>query len=155
METREIILDPGPLQPRYWALRNNVEVKARHVKQTCCPGYFAVVRLKFELHFGQEAVLFVDTLDQDSRVWCVAVEGPREANQLMGSWDSFTEMVVEGIRETLKAASPNDWPIQALKVSLVGMRVHPIDSWPAHFRQAAALAVSDALERVGLDVGPT
>ena len=154
MLERRIVISPGPLQPGCWAISKDAEGEGRYVKQTCCPGYFAVVRLRLELYLGPEAILFVNTLTDESRVWCVAVEGPPEANRLVGSWAPFTRDVVEGIREGLSSASPDGRPLQALKLSLVEMRVHPIDSRPAHLRKAAAMAVTDGLQQAGLEPGP-
>ncbi len=62
--------------------------------------------------------------------------------------------VVEGVRQALAELSPDGSPIQALKVILLEMRVHPIDSRPRDFRRAAALAVTEAVGQVGLVEGP-
>lgn len=63
--------------------------------------------------------------------------------------------VVTGVKEPLTCLSPDGSPIQGLKVSLTAMKVHPVDSRGRDFRQAAILAVTDAVQRVGLVEGPS
>jgi translation elongation factor EF-G len=116
----------------------------RHVRQTCCPGYFAVVTLRLEIDFGPDAVDFVNGLDK-----CDLDAGVHGTD-----WMPFVSEVVEGVRMALAELSPDGSPVQALKVTLLAMKVHPVDSQPRHFRRAAALAVTEAVGQVGLVEGP-
>lgn len=125
------------------------------MRQTSCPGHFAVVRLRLELDFGADAVIFVNRLRQRSPDWFVAGPAPAEPGITPAAvGEPFASEVVEGVKEVLAALSPDGSPIQALKVSLLEMRVHPIDSQLRDFRRAAILAVTEAIQNVGLTEGP-
>jgi hypothetical protein len=138
------ILTPGPRQVRYWAIGGDAEATGRHVRQSCCPGYFAVVTLRLEIDFGPDAVVFVNRLDRRDL----------DAGAYGTDWKPFVSEVVEGVRQALLDLSPDRCPIQALKVSLLDLSMHPVDSQPRHFRQAAILVVTQAVQRVGLVEGP-
>jgi hypothetical protein len=135
-------LTPGPRQARYWAIGGDAEATRRHVRQTCCPGHFAVVTLRLEIDFGPDAVVFVNRLDKR----CLDAHG--------AGWEAFVAKVAEGVREALAELSPDGSPVQALAVSLLAMKVHPLDSRPRHFRTAAAFAVAEAVRQVRLVEGP-
>jgi hypothetical protein len=153
---RTTILTPGPRQQHYWAITTDAEATGRHVQQTCCPGHFAVVTLRLEIDFGPDAVVFVNCLDERSPVWCVAMQDPAEANRTLGTdWEPFVAEVTDGVKEALAGLSPDGNPVQGLKVSLVGMKVHPVDSRGRDFRQAAVLAVTEAIRRAGLVERPS
>lgn len=139
MEGRTTIVTAGPRWARYWVIAADAEATGRHFRQTSCPGHFAVVTLRLEIDFGPDAVVFVNRLDAGSPVWFVAMKDPVEANRSLGTeWAPFVAEVVEGVREALAQLSPDGSPIQALKVSLTGMKVHPVDSRVRDFRQAAS-----------------
>lgn len=144
MADRTTILTPGLRQSRYWTIAGDAEATARHVRQTYCPGSFAVVTLLLEIDFGPDAVVFVNGLDK--RDLDAGVHG--------ADWEPFVSEVAEGVREALAELSPDGNPIQALRVILLEMRVHPVDSQPRHFRRAAILAITEAVGRVGLVEGP-
>ena len=155
MADRTTILMEGPRQARYWAIAGDVEATGRFIRQTSCPAHFAVVRLRLELDFGPDAVVFVNRLNEQSSVWCVAMDDPAEANRTLGAdWEPFVTQVIEGVKEALVRLSPDGAPIQALKVSLVEMKLHPVDSRCRDFKQAAILAVMEAVQRTGLVEGP-
>jgi hypothetical protein len=87
---RTVILMAGPRQARYWAIRGDIEATRRHVRQTSCPGHFAVVTLRLEIDFGPEAVVFTNGLDERSPVWYLATEDSAEANRTLGTdWEPF------------------------------------------------------------------
>jgi translation elongation factor EF-G len=155
MSDQTSILIAGLRQASYRAICRDVEATGRYVRQSSCPGHFAIVTLRLELDFGPDAVTFVNLLNERSQVWCVLGEDPAEANHTLGTdWEPFVAEVAEGVREALASRSPDGAPIQALKVSLVGMRVHPVDSRVRDFKQAAVLALTEALQQAGLVEGP-
>ena len=155
MAGRTTVLTEGPRQARYWAIRDDVEATGRHVRQSSCPGHFAVVTLRLEIDFGPDAVVFANCLDGKSTVWCVGMAEAAEANRAPWTdWEPFVAEVIEGVREALTSLSPDGNPIQGVKVSLVGMKVHPVDSRCRDFRRAAILAVAEAIQKVGLAEGP-
>ncbi len=85
MAGRTPLLTPGPRQPRSWLIATDVEATGRYVRQTSCPGHFGVVTLRLEIDFGQDAVVFISSLDKDSRVWFVGMQGSVEANRSLGT----------------------------------------------------------------------
>ncbi len=150
------ILTAGPRQSLYWAIDRDVEAAGRYVRQTSCPGHFAIVTLRLEIDFGPDAIVFVNRLDEHSPVWFVAGDHVSEANRSMGTdWEPFVAQVIEGVKQALASLSPDGAPIQALKVSLIGIRVHPIDSRMADFKQAAILTMTEAIQKAGLVEGST
>lgn len=144
MAGRTTILTPGRWQARYWAIGGDAEATGRHVRQNCCPGYFAVVTLRLEIDFGPDAAVFVNRLDKVDL----------DAGFHGADWTLFVSEVVEGVRQALAELSPDGCPVQAIRVLLLEMKVHPVDSRPRHFRQAVALAVTEAVGKAGLVEGP-
>ncbi len=59
----------------------DVEATGRYIRQTSCPGHFAIVTLRLEIDFGQDAVVFISGLDKDSRVWFVGMQDSVEADR--------------------------------------------------------------------------
>jgi hypothetical protein len=141
---RTTILTAGPRKARYWAIGGDAAATGRHVRQTCCPGYFAIVSLRLEIDFGPDAVVFVNGLDKRDLDACV--HG--------ADWGPFVSEVAEGVRMALAELSPDGSPIQALKVILLAMKVHPVDSRPRDFRRAATIAGTEAVGQAGLVEGP-
>lgn len=83
----------------------------------------------------------------------IGMDEAAEANRALGTdWEPFVAEVIEGVGEVLTSLSPDGNPIQGVKVSLVGMKVHPVDSRCRDFRRAAILAVTEAIQKVGLAV---
>ena len=157
MADRTTIPTPGPREPRYWVIAADAEATGRHVRQTSCPGHFALVTLKLEIDFGPDAVFFVSGLDEDSPVWFVDMQEPPGATRSLGTdcWAPFVADVVQGVREALARLSPAGSPIQGLKVSLTSMKVHRVDSRVGDFKQAAILAMTEAVRKAGLVEGPS
>lgn len=81
MADRTTILTPGPRQTRYWVIAADAMTTGRYIRQTSCPGHFAVVTLHLEIDFGPDAVIFVNQLDERAPVWFVAMLDPAEANR--------------------------------------------------------------------------
>jgi hypothetical protein len=153
---RTIILTAGPREAHYWAISGDAEATGRYVRQTSCPGHFAVVTLRLEIEFGPDAVIFVSRLDEQSVVWLVATDDAGKASPTaVAYWNPYVSEVAEGVKEGLTGLSPDEKPIQAVKVSLLGLKVHPIDSRAPDFRRAAVIAVTEAVHKVGLVEGPT
>ncbi len=151
MGDRTTILTAGPRRDRSWAIRGDAEATGRYVRQRGCPAHYAVVTLRLEIDHGPDTVTFADQLDEHSEVWRVATSNPAEANRNLGTdREPFVAQVIEGVREALAGLSPDGDPIQGVKVSLVGMKVHPVDSHLRDFRQAAILAVTEAIQQIRL-----
>ena len=112
MADRKTILTAGPRQVNYWAIRGDAEATGRYVRQSSCPGHFAVVTLRLEIDFGLDAVVFVNGLDEQPPVWCVVMGDPAEGTRTLGpEWNPFVAQVIEGVKEALASLSPNGNPI--------------------------------------------
>src|SRR5205823_2392937 len=119
--------------------------------------FFAIVTLRLEIDFGPDAVVFVNRLDAHAPVWFGVPYEPAEADRKFGAdREPYVAQVVEGVRAVLTSLSPDGAPIRAARIALVDMRVrvHPVDSRPRDFKQAAVRAVTQAIEAVGLGEGP-
>ncbi len=64
--------------------------------------------------------------------------------------DEIVDAISQGVMEGLREASPDNEPIQALKVAVADITVHPVDTQPYHFVEAAKRAVHLAVDEVGL-----
>jgi Elongation factor G, domain IV len=110
-----------------------VEAEARLIRQVTCCGHFAVVRLRLEPMLQDRSVLFRNCLD-DSH------DAP-----LM-----YLDDVVEGVTRALAERSGADRGVSYLRISLLGLGHHPVDSRRFDFVALARQAVERCIAEAGL-----
>jgi hypothetical protein len=111
-----------------WIVQCPVEQEGRYVRQTSCPGHYAVVTLRLEPYPGPAPVVFVNATqtDRDPQRWHPAVE--------------------EGIRQFLADQARQGKRVVGTRVVLTHLIDHPIDSRATSFEHAALQAMSQAFE---------
>jgi hypothetical protein len=121
-------LDAG-LTP--WTVKCPVEQEGRYVRQTGCPGHFAIVTLRVEPHPGPTPVVFFNATqaDRDPQQWVPAVE--------------------EGIRQFVAAQAQQGRRVVGTRVVLARLVDHPVDARLASFERAASSALARAFEAAG------
>jgi hypothetical protein len=111
-----------------WAIQSPVEQEGRYVRQTSCPGHYAVVTLRLELHPGPAPVVFLNAsrAERDPQRWVPAVE--------------------EGVRQFLADQAQQGRRIVGARVVLTRLVDHPVDSRASSFEHAAFRAITEAFE---------
>jgi hypothetical protein len=105
-----------------------VERQVRYIRQTSCPGHFAVVTLRVEPYPGPAPVVFVNAA-LARPLWGAAVE--------------------QGVRRFVREQAEASNRITGVRVLVTRLEDHPVDSRQRDFETAAALALAAAL---GLEV---
>jgi translation elongation factor EF-G len=67
----------------------------------------------------------------------------------VGFWAQFIE---EGVRSFVERRAASGQPVGFLRVTLAAITLHPVDSQPFRFRQAAEMAMAQAFEAVGVEL---
>jgi elongation factor G len=126
-------LDEG-LTP--WTVKCPVEQEGRCVRQTSCPGHYAVVTLRVEPHHGTGSVVFLNATqaDHNTQAWVPAAE--------------------EGIRQFLAEQAKQGKRIIGVRVGLARLSDHPVDSRAASFERAASSALTKAFEAAAIPGPP-
>jgi hypothetical protein len=103
-----------------------VEYQGRYVRQTSCPGHFAVVTLRLEPYAGRAPVVFLNAAEADANVqqWVPSVE--------------------EGIQQFVAERSERGQRLTGLRVVLTRLVQHSIDSRARSFERATILVLSEA-----------
>lgn len=114
-------------------VQREVEAEARFVRQTSCPGHFAIVRLKLQPVLEDRSVLFRNELDEKS-------DSPL----------AYVEATIEGVTDALGKQSDADRGVSHLRVDLLGLRHHPVDSQRRDFVRTAEQAIEQCIEEAGL-----
>lgn len=109
-----------------------VEADIRFVHQTCC-GHFAIVRLQLEPISDDRGIAFHNCLDDADDVPLV-----------------YVEAVVEGVTRALERPSEPKRGMSFLRVNLLRLRHHPVDSRRSDFVTAADRAVQQCIAEAGL-----
>ena len=119
-----------------WTIKETIDVPVKEVRQFASGGSsFAIYTLRFAPDAQEPGVRFVTALERPEP----------EADY----WIPFIE---EGMREHLADWAREGKPVGHLVVSLVSLRLHPIDSKPNTFKRTAKLATAQALEKCGVEV---
>jgi translation elongation factor EF-G len=115
-----------------WTVDREFDQPIRYVNQTASGGsYFAVFTLRLAPDLDDDAIRFASMVDD------------REAEP----WIPYIE---EGVRSFLERRAQEGCPVGHLRVTLVAITLHPVDSQPYRFRQAAEMAMSQAFEAAGV-----
>ncbi len=112
-------------------LRREVEVEARHVKQTGGHGQFAVAHVRFSPAEEATELEFSDTI--------TGGVVPKE----------YIPSVEKGIRAVCEQGGEAGFPLTNIKAVLFDGKHHPVDSSDMAFQAAGRLAMRLALERGG------
>lgn len=120
-----------------WPVRLTVgrptQAGARLVRQQCCPGHFAVVVLQLEPYLDRQVVLF--------------------RNRLPDSHDAplaYIKAVVDGIARAAREQSSPKKGLSYLRIDLLDLRHHPVDSRVEDFNKAAVEAMDRCINQAGL-----
>lgn len=108
------------------------QAEIRFIRQTGCPGHFAVVKLSMEPMLENRSVVFRNRLDKsnDAPLVCLNAE-------------------IEGITQCLARMSTLKKGVSYLRIDLIDLRYHPVDSRMADFVTVAAEAVERCFAQAG------
>jgi hypothetical protein len=119
---------------RTWlTVERPVEAEARLIQQVNCCGHFAVVRLRLEPMLEDRSVFFRNELDDSD-------DAPL----------AYLEAAVEGVTRTLAERSGANRGVSYLRIDLLELRHHPVDSRRPDFVAAAGQAVECCFAEAGL-----
>ncbi len=119
---------------RTWlTVERQVEAESRLVQQVTCCGHFSVVRLRLEPMLEDRSVLFRNGLDDSD-------DAPL----------AYLEAAVEGVTRTLVERSGTSRGVSYLRVDLLELRHHPVDSRRSDFVAAAGQAAERCFAEAGL-----
>jgi hypothetical protein len=110
-----------------------VEAEGRLVQQVACCGHFAVVRLRLEPMLEDRRVLFRNLLDHSDDAPLV-----------------YLDAVVEGVTRSLAERSSADRGVCYLRIGLLTLRHHAVDSRRSDFVKAAGQAVERCFAEAGV-----
>jgi hypothetical protein len=132
---REKTIDlPGSNHWQKWlTVDRPVQSEVRRVRQTSCPGHFAVVTIRLEPRLESRAVLFRNSLGESEEVPL-----------------AYLDVVIEGVCRGLTGFCDFDKGVAFLQVDLLKLQHHPVDSRGDDFVKAADEAVRQCVEEVGL-----
>jgi translation elongation factor EF-G len=117
-----------------WTIDHELDQPIRHVNQAASGGsYVAIFTLRLAPDLNDAAVRFASAIDDPEA----------------GPWIPCIE---EGVRAFVGRRAQEGFPIAHLRVTLVAITIHPVDSNPWRFRQAAEMAMSQAFEAAGIDL---
>lgn len=112
-------------------IQSGTEIHSRYKHQTGGHGQFADVKLRFEPRPRGSGVSFEEKI--------VGGVVPKQ----------YFPAVEKGVRETLATGGPHGFPVIDLHVTLYDGAFHDVDSSEASFKTASAMAVRDALAKLG------
>jgi translation elongation factor EF-G len=115
-----------------WTVDREFDQSIRHVQQGMSGGSFvAIFTLRLSPEPGEASVRFANAVEDS------AVE----------YWVPFIE---EGIQSFVEERRASGQPIGYLRVTLVSITLHEVDSKPYRFREAAEMAMSQAFQAAGV-----
>jgi len=114
-------------------IANSMETEARFVRQQTCSGHFAIIRVRVEPMLEDRSVLFQSRLDdaEDVPLYCV-------------------EAVIEGIGKALVKRCDKTRGVSYLRIELLTLRYHPVDSRSADFMTVGEEAVDRCFKERGI-----
>src|SRR5262249_19196059 len=104
-----------------------------YIRQMGCPGHFAVVRLLLEPMLESRSVVFRNCLDKSN-------DAPLDC----------LNAVIEGITQCITRMSTPQKGVSYLRVELIDLRYHPVDSRMGDFVKVAAEAVERCFSEAGV-----
>jgi hypothetical protein len=115
-----------------WTVASTVEQEGRCIRQTSCPGHYAVVTLRVEPAPAARSVVFFIAAPalSSSQHWLPAVE--------------------EGVRQFVADQAEQGKRVTGVRAVLTGLRDHPVDSRARSFELAAAQAMVLAFGEAGV-----
>lgn len=115
-----------------WTVDREFEQSIQHVNQTSSGGsYVAIFTLRMTPTPDDAEVRFAYVVnDEDAKPWIPFIE--------------------EGVRSFVEQRAAEGRPVGYFSVTLVKIRVHPIDSKGRRFKQAAEIAMAKAFESHGI-----
>jgi elongation factor G len=134
---RDFNLDASVGKPRVSykeTITRPTEAEGRFVRQTGGRGQYGHVVIQIEPHHGEEPVEF------ESKI--VGGVIPKE----------FIPAVEQGIRDTSKSGVVTGYPLINIKVTLLDGSYHEVDSSEIAFTTAAAMALREAVRKVGVEL---
>ena len=125
-------------------VRRRDESAGTYRKQSGGHGHYAQVRLRIEPTEPGQGVLFEDATP--------AYRGPSGAERARHSFipPHFVRPIELGVREALEKGILAGYPVSNVRVTLLGGKVHEVDSSQIDFHIAASMAVRQAARRAGL-----
>src|SRR5262245_14183369 len=100
-----------------WTVDREFDQPIRHGSQTSSADSIAIFTLRLAPDLGEPSVRFVDAVSDDEAA----------------HWVPYIE---EGVRLFVEASAAQGRPIGYLRVTLVAITIHPIDTQSYRFRQA-------------------
>jgi translation elongation factor EF-G len=117
-----------------WTVDRELDQPIRHVNQAMSGGsYVAIFTLRLSPDLDDSAVCFASAVDDPEAV----------------PWIPYIE---EGVRSFADQRARAGRPIGHLRVTLVAIKIHPVDSKPRRFKEAAEMAMYQAFEAAGVDL---
>jgi len=113
------------------ALRREIEIEGRHIKQTGGRGQFGVVKIRFETGTGDREVEFESEI--------VGGKIPKE----------YYGAIRTGIQDVAVRGGQLRFPFVNVYAILTDGQFHDVDSSEMAFREAGRLALRNAIEKVG------
>jgi translation elongation factor EF-G len=115
-----------------WTVDCEFDQSIRHANQLMSGGsYVAIFTLRLAPDLDDEAVQFVSTVDDEEAA----------------PWVPYIE---EGVRSFVEKRAQVGGPVGHLRVTLIAITIHPVDSKGWRFKQAAELAMAQAFEAKGI-----
>jgi translation elongation factor EF-G len=117
-----------------WTIDHQFDQPIRHVNQAASGGsYVAIFTPRLAPDLNDAAVRFASAIDEpEAEPWIPCIE--------------------EGVRAFVDRRAREGFPMGHLRVTLVAITLHPVDSNPRRLRQAAEMAMSQAFEATGVDL---
>jgi translation elongation factor EF-G len=117
-----------------WTVDHEFDQPIRHINQAMSGGsYVAIFTLRLAPDLDDSAVCFTSTVDDPEAV----------------PWVPYIE---EGVRSFAEQRAQAGCSIGHLRVTLIAVIIHPVDSKPWRFKQAAEMAMSQAFEAAGVEL---
>ena len=130
---------------QFWTVNTPVEKRVRHFSQKANGEYYAVITLCVEPYDGSEGIVFINaaTVVDD---FSLPESDPEEDWVING----YIDGVIAGIKEVLNEKSEKGFILTSLLITLLELRIHPVESYPKAFQRAAVLAMNQCLEQDNL-----
>ena len=114
-------------------LSKDIDIEGRHVKQSGGRGQFAVVRVKFSVH------------DETANTFETTVTGGAVPREYIGP-------VEQGLDWAYEEGYPLGFPFVKLHADLYDGKHHEVDSSEMAFKEAARLAIREAVAKIGVTI---
>ncbi len=133
LEEIEIELPKTGKHESFITIANEAEEEVRYIRQSCGLCRFAIVRLRMIPSLDHRSVLFRNRMDKE-------VDAPLR----------FVEAVNDGVTQALSHSMNQQKAFGYLRIELLKLRYHPVDSSEPDFVKVAIEAVEKCIAQVGL-----